>query len=532
MSRPVKHPQTGIYWFRKRVPDALRELVGKREEKISLRTRDPQVAKIEHARMAADVEARWRQLGAGVQTLTHRQVEAIAGEIYHSMVKAHEDNPDQVHGGRVGGLLWDRYFLGSTTVKVFPMGTDPEKTKLMIERLRSSRNAPRIDRWLGGRGLLLDAGSRAKLGAAVDKAVLQAREQLERMARGDYRPDPGGDRFPAFEPEKSKVDAGKRSPLRVFDDFAAEGEVKPGTVKRWRPIMAAVESEVPDIAGLTREWVVDWKDRLLQRGLDARSVRDVNLACLKATCEWAVSNGRMASNPVVGLKLKVRRKPRLREQGFTDEEAVRILSASLGSQPDRLSAHHRIARRWVSWLCAYTGARVGEIAQLRKEDVKQRDGIWLLWITPEAGTTKDGKPRWVAVHPALVKWGFIEFVAEARTGPLFYDPRQNRGGKTPLSERVGQHIATWVRKEVGISDRAIRPTHAWRHRFKTLAREVDMRPDAEAYMQGHAPATVGEQYGDHKAKALLREISKLPELALDGPAAEVSGGIAQAPMGV
>jgi hypothetical protein len=36
MSRPWKHPKTGVYWLRKRVPDDLRTAVGKSEEKRSL----------------------------------------------------------------------------------------------------------------------------------------------------------------------------------------------------------------------------------------------------------------------------------------------------------------------------------------------------------------------------------------------------------------------------------------------------------------------------------------------------------------
>ncbi len=30
MSRPYKHPKTGIYWLRKVVPEPLRAIVGKR----------------------------------------------------------------------------------------------------------------------------------------------------------------------------------------------------------------------------------------------------------------------------------------------------------------------------------------------------------------------------------------------------------------------------------------------------------------------------------------------------------------------
>ena len=39
MARPVKHPRTGVYWFRKAVPLKLRELVGKREVSRTLQTK-------------------------------------------------------------------------------------------------------------------------------------------------------------------------------------------------------------------------------------------------------------------------------------------------------------------------------------------------------------------------------------------------------------------------------------------------------------------------------------------------------------
>ena len=53
MSRPVRHPKTGIHQLRKRVPDHLIEIVGKHEEKISLKSRDPDEAKIVHAEIRA-----------------------------------------------------------------------------------------------------------------------------------------------------------------------------------------------------------------------------------------------------------------------------------------------------------------------------------------------------------------------------------------------------------------------------------------------------------------------------------------------
>jgi predicted NAD-dependent protein-ADP-ribosyltransferase YbiA (DUF1768 family) len=61
MDRPWKHPDTGVYYFRKWIPLALRPLIGKTVEKRSLGTKDPQVAKGLHRQVAALVEAEWRQ---------------------------------------------------------------------------------------------------------------------------------------------------------------------------------------------------------------------------------------------------------------------------------------------------------------------------------------------------------------------------------------------------------------------------------------------------------------------------------------
>lgn len=511
MTRPVRHPTTGIFWFRKRVPTSLQAILGKREEKMSLKTRDPAEAKIAHARVSADVEERWRRLAEGIQSLSHRQIESVAGAIYRAMIDVNGDEPGQVPGG-VSRLLIDRAFLRPGSARISLAGTDPEKSRALLERLKTARNTQAIDQWLGRHGLMLEPESRTKLGAAVDRAVLQAREQLNRMSKGDYRPDPDAARFPALDvPGSERKARGKASPLAVFDAYAAESRLKHYSLKRWRPIFARITEEVPDIAEMTREWVIGWKDALVARGLRATTVREVYLASLKAVCAWAFMNGKIALNPAVDVSLKVRKASRTREKGFTDDEARQILAAALGAQPPGLSAHHRAARRWVPWLCAFTGARVGEIAQLRREDIQDRNGIPLIHITPEAGTTKTDTARWVPLHPCLIRQGFMQWVQDRPPGPLFLDMRAHRGGAAPPAERIGQRLAEWVRQDVGVDDRRVQPNHGWRHRFKTLVRDHDLRTDAARYVQGHAPAATDETYGDHKAPALLREIKKLPD---------------------
>src|SRR5262249_9486264 len=170
--------------------------------------------------------------------------------------------------------------------------------------------------------------------------------------------------------------------------------------------------------------------------------------------------------------LTVSKRPKLRDtQAFTPEERSKILSAALA-----VKAFHKredAARRWVPWLCAYTGARVGEIAQLRRADVIQRGGIHALKITPEAGTVKNAQARVVPLHEHLIWQGFLRFVEEHGDGPLFYKPRPRttaaeteplKRKKAPAAQ-VRQRLAAWVR-ELGVTDQELWPNHAWRHTFK------------------------------------------------------------------
>jgi hypothetical protein len=55
--------------------------------------------------------------------------------------------------------------------------------------------------------------------------------------------------------------------------------------------------------------------------------------------------------------------------------------------------------RWVPGVCAYTGARIVEVCQLRSEDVKGIDGIWCIALAAEASSLKNANSeRVVSAH--------------------------------------------------------------------------------------------------------------------------------------
>jgi hypothetical protein len=108
MARPWKHPNSGVYWLRKRVPDDLRALVGKREEKRSLGTRNPEEAKRRHAQLLIELDARWSNLRAGPRKLTEREASAISAKIYDQQIARYAENPSEQKAWNVeiGKTLW------------------------------------------------------------------------------------------------------------------------------------------------------------------------------------------------------------------------------------------------------------------------------------------------------------------------------------------------------------------------------------------------------------------------------------------
>jgi integrase len=138
------------------------------------------------------------------------------------------------------------------------------------------------------------------------------------------------------------------------------------------------------------------------------------------------------------------------------------------------------------------------MAQLRGEDVITQDGIPAVRITAGAGSVKNaGSERVVPLHPAVLAEGFLEFVGDRR-GPLFFSAeRRKTDAKKPSHKIVAKNVAVWVQGlglEVGRAHRKD-PSHAWRHRFKTLARAAGINDSVADAIVGHAPDSVAKAYG-------------------------------------
>jgi hypothetical protein len=164
-----------------------------------------------------------------------------------------------------------------------------------------------------------------------------------------------------------------------------------------------------------------------RQGVGGRTIREVYLAAAKVVFGWAVENRKLVANPATGVTVRVPKRQKLRGASFTPAEVRTILQASLLRDQGRISPEHALARRWVPWLCAYSGARVGEIAQMRGSDIIQMEGIWVMRITPEAGSTKTCAARIVPLHAHLIEQGLLKVAERGGVGPLFYNPQKGEG---------------------------------------------------------------------------------------------------------
>ena len=272
--------------------------------------------------------------------------------------------------------------------------------------------------------------------------------------------------------------------------------------RRWRPCIEHLIAFLghDDARGFSRQDVINWRDQLLTT-LAPKTVRDAHVTALKAVLNWGVESGRLEKNVADGVKVRVPAQTMGRERGLTDGEAKSVLEAAT-SYRRKVRSNSRTsesvfvaaAKRWAPWLCAFSGARIAEITQLRKCDVSLDGAIPFFRITPDAGSVKTGTFRDVPLHPQLIDLGFGEFVRAAQAGPLFFEIGDRKGRQHP-SKQVAQRLASWLRS-LGIIGPEVDPNHGWRHRMKTIARELGLEMRVVDSIQGHAPRTAGERYGD------------------------------------
>lgn len=246
---------------------------------------------------------------------------------------------------------------------------------------------------------------------------------------------------------------------------------------------------------------------------------------LSAILRWAERDGWGAMPATSGLIES--RAPQVKRRGFEPDELSRLFDALEAFQTVEPSKY------WIPALALYTGARAGEIIQLRTEDVVRIGDIHCLELSEfdAAGRRVESKhlkteasERFVPLHPRLIEAGFLVFAAQC-SGCLFPDFVKAHGG---YSSRFSKWFGRF-KKTVGFDQPAL-VFHSFRHGFRDACRDADIPEETAQALGGWAGINQATRYGNRgRVPNLDRALRKIEfgtfRLARPSPAA--AAGVAK-----
>lgn len=567
MSRPHKDSR-GVYHVRRKVPVELRAQLGG-EYKRSLRTKDPAEARRLFPSAYQESEecfALARAALAGNVHLSEPDVLQLAsrwfreeladmeskGDYARWLVSQPEDGQDLLTGQPIGDVL-------ESISSVYDNDTLQEKARVVrasIEQVMTVHRLPMPSDGSPLYSLLVDVFYSHAL-TLSDHALIRSQN------RGMYigQPKTVAPHAP-IALEQSKAGVGKRM-SEVWKSFEASkvadgvDGVTPTTLNEYRGVVNRFIELFGDVqvAKVTPELILDYRLALSKtpskgdgiRGIDARrqieraeseglpvltaaAIRK-RLKVMSTVLNYAQRMGWIDTNPVIATELTkqlakatAKSKGARRRKGYTPDELTQIFTSpiySSGWKPPVADLGE--ALWWLPLLAAYTGARLGELAQLFVSDVRvSPEGIRYLSLLKEEDGIDDevidsrrvkceSSRRVVPLHQDLIDLGFMAYVEGLPvSGQVFPRITPNKVGK--YAPAFGRIWPKYLRNTAGLDSPAA-PMHGFRHAFKTLCRTVGITKEVGDWITGHTTVFVGDQYGEQPLVRMAEEMKKFPSIA-------------------
>ncbi|WP_028582314.1 site-specific integrase [Desulfogranum japonicum] len=126
---------------------------------------------------------------------------------------------------------------------------------------------------------------------------------------------------------------------------------------------------------------------------------------------------------------------------FAPDELKRLFE----SKEYQTCTHNTIAHHWIPLIALFTGARLNEICQLAKSNIKrdEESSIWYFDINAEEGRSLKTAAaiRYVPIHDQLIELGFLEYVDSVSDGGRLF-PMLSKNSKG----EYGAQISKWFNR--------------------------------------------------------------------------------------
>jgi integrase len=218
------------------------------------------------------------------------------------------------------------------------------------------------------------------------------------------------------------------------------------------------------------------------------------LGAMQAIAGWADDNGVIPedvawTNPFAKMRVQGEQSERT---SFETAELKLLLAAPVFTKHEYPEGGRGIAAFWLPLLALFTGARQAELAGLTVENVQTdaETSTPLLYITPQASRGKRLKTassqRVIAIHPQLVKLGFLKLVDDVRRESVnawlfpLIAPDRGRSGVAAYSKWFGRYL-----RLQGVTDPA-KVFHSFRHSANDALRRGRVDEELRKALIGHA----------------------------------------------
>lgn len=543
MIQPTKN-RFGVYHIRKAVPRHLQGILNKREIKFTLDTKDVKEARERAPAKIIQIDLMLRlaekQLAAE-QTLTDADIELIAGVwaskimqqdelireryivedeldgkigLFHSPENdiIHTYLEDRVHKPRFKSQAWqEERDVSICTLLAVELDEALEYTPVTLTPLWRNRLAWRL------------AERRCEL---ANTYLLSLQSRI-------YARKKGLDSLPV-EKTKSLTFADLwvryKEHVRHHEPLRAEKRIDAYTTSVNRFIECIGQKAIEDITVADLANFRNLLEKLpcrpskavkllpLQKQVEAEGekisqIRVENiLKELSSVFRVAVEDGKLIENPLSKLKKRKTVSGPTVIRSFSSDEIYKIFSLPVFHGE---KTTHGAMAYWIPIVLYYSGARVEEIAQLRKGDIVEVDGTPCFRLSMGEGQSiKTGNTRQFPIHSHLLELGFLDFV-QSKTYQLFAEKSEVNDS---YSYNYGRWWGNYIRQH-GLKREGIKPTHSFRHTLVTLCRNLGIREEIQDSILGHNDNSSTREkashgYGEKSVEAQRNVIEQIPRLDL------------------
>lgn len=534
MSSPWKDPRSGIYYIRRGVPAKLKEQLGS-VYKRSLDTRDPAEAKLRFTLELAKCEhlfheAKLRLQKETVTEMSREEAERLADVWLANVLEEDEELRMEV-------LNEAEHTKYQEAVDIVELGGKADFARGDIKLVEFE-----VDDFIDIHALKINKDSPAykQLAYAFLKASVRVNELINKRQQGEIVETPVRDHV---DPSQITLEQSNTDTLsKIYDLWKAERKPTEKLDIDWGAIIKRFIELHGDllITEITRRHVASFKDAVLQlpirqpttirvlplpelvklfegdqkvTRLSAASVKKY-LTAIRTVLEWAAENGYREDNPAARIKVREARNSADTRLPYSKDDLNVIFSSPVYTEKFRPKAAAGEAAYWLPMLALYTGARLDELGQLRKSDVRCEDDIWYIDIN----TFDEGKQlktqsskRKVPLHQVILDAGILEYVESLKNtdgkGLLFPELKPDSKGK--LTGNWSKWWGRYARNELGITD-SRKVFHSFRHTFKDACRGAGITEEVHDSLTGHSSGGVGRHYGQGVPLTVLNiEISKI-----------------------